>query len=358
MWVRPLAEFLIDVSDGFRDCGRGPTSPFPLHGTYINRYSDQIVFGFHHLYACIGKTFELNCPEIYRYRFRLDHHISAKGWEGDYMVPQIDRNGEEYTADFSRLTPENVIHLRRALLASPLEPLNWAHWLLHVVPLLWRYVSTGQTSDLLCYSDQPWQKQILQMLGVDSERVVAQDPRASYLCDDLILPQFSLVDLAVREPERVVFGELIERYASRADITCPKRIFISRHSLKATGGRYRALMNEKQVIDAFEEIGFVTVEPQKLSFAEQIALFHNADVVVGLSGAGMFNTVFCKPGTRVVCLAGGDTFMHEHANVFASAGMKYGFVFGQSDTSANMFPHNPWTIDCAGVMRAVGNFGD
>ena len=70
----------------------------------------------------------------------------------------------------------------------------------------------------------------------------------------------------------------------------------------------------------------------------------------------MFNTVFSKPGTRVVCLAGGDTFMHEHANVFASAGMKYGFVFGQPDTSANMFPHNPWTIDCAGVMRAVKDF--
>lgn len=31
-------------------------------------------------------------------------------------------------------------------------------------------------------------------------------------------------------------------------------------------------------------------------------MFHEADVVVGPGGAGMFNTVFCRPGTKVVSI--------------------------------------------------------
>ena len=36
------------------------------------------------------------------------------------------------------------------------------------------------------------------------------------------------------------------------------------------------------------------------SFSDQVALFHNAEQIVGLHGAAFANTIFCKPKTKVV----------------------------------------------------------
>ena len=39
-------------------------------------------------------------------------------------------------------------------------------------------------------------------------------------------------------------------------------------------------------------------------------MFHNAECIVGLHGAGIVNVVFCKPGTKIIELRGistGDT---------------------------------------------------
>ncbi len=69
---------------------------------------------------------------------------------------------------------------------------------------------------------------------------------------------------------------------------------------RAPGGRARCV-NEDAMIEAFEARGFVTARPETLGFREQAALFYDADVVAGVSGAAFANIAFCRPGTRVVC---------------------------------------------------------
>ena len=48
------------------------------------------------------------------------------------------------------------------------------------------------------------------------------------------------------------------------------------------------------------EKGFKIVTLSNLDFREQIKIFNNADVIVGLHGAAFANLCFCKPGTKVV----------------------------------------------------------
>lgn len=55
------------------------------------------------------------------------------------------------------------------------------------------------------------------------------------------------------------------------------------------------------MIEAFEARGFLCVRPETLGLREQAALFHDADVIAGASGAAFANIAFCRPGTRVVC---------------------------------------------------------
>ena len=52
---------------------------------------------------------------------------------------------------------------------------------------------------------------------------------------------------------------------------------------------------------------FVPIKLQEPKFTEQVNLFFNADCVVGLHGAGFVNSVFCRPGTRVIELINTNT---------------------------------------------------
>lgn len=66
-------------------------------------------------------------------------------------------------------------------------------------------------------------------------------------------------------------------------------------------------VNEEAMIEAFEARGFVTLRPETLDFRSQAALFHDADVIAGVSGAAFANIAFCRPGTRIVCARSADS---------------------------------------------------
>lgn len=73
------------------------------------------------------------------------------------------------------------------------------------------------------------------------------------------------------------------------------RIYISRRA-----ARWRRVINEAEVLEALRPWGFVPVQLEALSLAEQIALMQTAEAVIGIHGAGLTNLAFCQPGTLVV----------------------------------------------------------
>lgn len=81
-----------------------------------------------------------------------------------------------------------------------------------------------------------------------------------------------------------------------ANMDTPKRIFISRQNSK-----YRHF-NEKEVFDVLKRYEFQEVCPELYTFEEQIALFYNAEFIVGGTGAAFTNLVFCNSNCKVICL--------------------------------------------------------
>ena len=75
-----------------------------------------------------------------------------------------------------------------------------------------------------------------------------------------------------------------------------KRIFLRR------GPTYRKLLNEADVEKMLEDYGFETINLSEMSIEEQIGLFLQVDVVVGPSGAGMTNMIWCEPSTKFLIL--------------------------------------------------------
>jgi capsular polysaccharide biosynthesis protein len=77
--------------------------------------------------------------------------------------------------------------------------------------------------------------------------------------------------------------------------TRPK-LFLRRNST------LRHIVNEAEVEEALVARGFVVVEPERLTFDEQVAVYSGAGMIVGATGAAMANLVFCPPDCPTVVM--------------------------------------------------------
>ena len=167
--------------------------------------------------------------------------------------------------------------------------------------------------------------------------------------------QFSAIDLTVDDAARALFTSIVNRCAAYKPGQSAKRLLVARRSITAKHG-IRRLLNEDELIEKFSAHGFITVEPERLRFEEQVALFNQADAVVGLGGAAMFNTVFCRPQTKVVSIEGTSAFALNHARLFASLDHDYAFVFGDADPAQPAYPHGSWVVDVDAALRTILDF--
>ena len=65
----------------------------------------------------------------------------------------------------------------------------------------------------------------------------------------------------------------------------------------------RTLAGQDRIADRLARAGFNIVDPGRMAFDHQVAVFRGATRVVGVMGAGMANIVFSPPGTEIVLLA-------------------------------------------------------
>lgn len=66
-----------------------------------------------------------------------------------------------------------------------------------------------------------------------------------------------------------------------------RRLYISRRR-----ARYRRVLNEETMLRLLESYGFEEIDLEKLSFREEVELFHEAEVVLGPHGAGFAGLFF------------------------------------------------------------------
>lgn len=257
-----------------------------------------------------------------------------------------DRIGIEKT----RLSTAEVLP-GTTLFGSPDEPDNWGMWLFLGLPTLHEFVQHRREYDkLLCAVHQKWMRDLLDLFKISTDDVHPHDRRRSYLLPRTRVIRHSWRDLCVTESDRELFSELRGRFLqTETPVTNSERIYVSRLS-RTRRGAYRGLVNEEELIDRLSERGFTVVEPEYLSFPQQVRLFAEAKAIIGLGGAGMFNVVFSTPGTRVITIESTTKFIDAHTNIFGSSGLEYGVIFGREDRTDPRPNQKRWSLD---VDRAV-----
>jgi len=210
------------------------------------------------------------------------------------------------------------------ILVSKIGYKNYGHWLVEMLPKVYLAESffNGKAKYALIELDGGMKEVVLttlKMLGVNENRVIFFHTPACFTNLIYISPVSHhpikthpfIAEFFRGFKSRLMVGK---KYANLVKNKVDEKIFVIRGR-----GSNRQLENESVIAEFLSSRGFRIVSPGDLTLLEQVVLFGSAKVVVGVSGAGMTNIVFCKPQTNVIFLVPSsmpNLFFHNLANAF------------------------------------------
>ena len=277
-------------------------------------------------------------------------------WPGLSETAGIRRHGKDFVVSRSRLQNAEYVG-GRTMFASSDEPHNWGMWLLYVLPAVVHFIENRHVYDrLLVHADHPNMRAMLRLLGLVATDVVLHDCDRAYYFESIDVFRQPRREFSVAQDAKTTFVKLREKVAGSIIVASAHHIYIGRHRRTTEMGGYRPLTNERELMERLNTMGYSTINPECIGPEEQIELFGSERRIVALGGAGLFNAVFCKPGTRIIDIESTHDHLENHSTVLSSMDVDYGIILGQVD-QGDPAPHNkPWTVDVERVAAAIEEF--
>jgi hypothetical protein len=202
-----------------------------------------------------------------------------------FRLPPVTSLAGNWTSIVSRWVPTEG---KRLGISMP----NYTHWMLDALPRLALMPEFPADTKILVPADlHRNQKESLALLGL-WER--CRPTTEQHLKIERYFFSSPTTMLQCYNPYAIQF--LRERFLLKRDRTfsSPKRVFVKRVGLS------REPLNAGEIEQFFEKRGWTPIDVVKLTFAQQVQLFHEAESIAGMFGSAFTNCVFCKPGCEVI----------------------------------------------------------
>ena len=248
--------------------------------------------------------------------------------------------------------------------------LNYAHWMTEVLPRIVLFCAEERFHGVPIVVNDGLHRNIMESLvlvaGADREIITLPIGRA------LAVSQLYLTSAAGYVPfERrtkrlsghshgmfspAAFEMLRSRLNAMAQKTVaeawPEKIFLRRNS------GTRKVVNTDEIERLMVGRGYVIVEPEKLTFLQQVQLFENAKAIVAPTGAALCNAIFCKPGTHVgIFMAKHKNMIYRYwSNMLAPMQVKVSHVLGDIVQNRGLGIHGDFAIDAGCVNDLLDSF--
>ena len=139
---------------------------------------------------------------------------------------------------------------------------------------------------------------------------------------------------------------------SNAQEVWPEKIFLRRNS------GTRKVTNAADLEKMLVARGYVLVEPEKLTFLQQVQLFKNAKEIVAPTGAAISNAIFCAPEAQVAILMGKhQNMIYKYwLNMLAPLRVKVFYVLGNIVESRDLGIHSDFFVNPADLVELLEAF--
>ncbi len=256
---------------------------------YVATIRDGVSYGRHCSVMCLtgeavvesGHFKTLNDPPVDRWSWaRVSGRAARRRWENDLTsrrrLPRIQR----VEGSVATLNLQNS-H-------------NYYHWLVEVLPRLATLRQVGFSPDyFLVDCHTPSQRRALALLGIAESELIQPHMGLMLQASELLVPCFPTPGCI--HAFRKTFWRAVGDNYQKGGTNARRRLFVSRRNAKT-----RRLENDDQVERLLAQRGFEAHFMEDYSLAEQARLVNNADVVVGVHGAGLANLMFAHPQAHVI----------------------------------------------------------
>ncbi len=241
---------------------------------------------------------------------------------------------------------------------------NYAHWMTEVLPRIVMFCAEERFNGIPIVVNDGLHKNIMEslFLVVGNEREIITLPIGRALAVGVLyftsvtgyVPFgrrnkklsghshgiFSPHALALVRKHMNAFHENAERE------TWPEKIFIRRKSAA------RKVTNAAELESLMVSRGYVIVEPEGLTFSQQVQLFSNANTIVAPTGAALASAVFCKPGTKVAILMAKHTDMiyRYWMEVFTPNEIKVSYLLCTIVGNQGLGLHGDYLVDTMNIV--------
>ena len=249
---------------------------------------------------------------------------------------------------------------------------NYAHWLTEVLPRIAVFCSIDQYANIPIIVDDGLHHNIMESLCLITrpEREIITLPVGRAIqADSLYITSVVGYVPFVRRTNKLsghsqgVFSpsafEILRNHLNPLGQKAtgedwPEKIFLRRNS------GTRKISNAAEIEKLLIAHGYVIVEPEKLTFLQQIKLCRNAKKIVSLTGAALANAIVCKPGTQVtVLMSKHENMIYRYwVNLLNPFGIKVNYVLGNIIDQGFLGIHGDFAVNIADVIELLNTLED
>lgn len=334
-----------------------PHQEYPFPVIYIAEVPDALVTGGTNLVMTDNAVI---CHDLYDFT----HDYTSEELNGrTYIWPHRQR-----IAWLMGTAPVRV--LTHAACFTDACAYNYAHWMTEILPRINLFCSAEKSQEVPLIINDGLHRNLMESLCTvagDQREIVSLSPGACIRVERLSLTSVAGYVPFERRSHRLKNHShgrfstfalvsmrqcLQERLVKTSDSSMHK-VFIKRNS------GIRNITNAREIEKLLVARGFSVVEPECLTFAQQVSLFANADVVVGATGAAMANLIFCKPSAKIIIMIPlyRNTSYWYWQNMACSVGNRVNYVLGKIAKTASSGIHSDFHINPADLLDAVGETG-
>ncbi|WP_145344330.1 glycosyltransferase family 61 protein [Rosistilla ulvae] len=211
---------------------------------------------------------------------RCDGPLAPKAVPGGWLNPRRIRRA----MTTPRRLPQPVRVAGDVVVLNTSGSHNYFHWLCEVLPRLELVRQAGvlQADAYVVDNYKPFQRQALDLLGIPSDKVIEPHEGLLLHADRLIVPSLATTASRRRLSERL--QSQLKSATNPPHAQPGRRLYVSRRL-----ARNRSLGNDAEVAALLARHGFESHCLEQYTLEEQVRLFRDAAIVVGLHGAGLTN---------------------------------------------------------------------
>lgn len=243
---------------------------------------------------------------------------------------------------------------------------NYAHWLTEVLPRIYLFTESGMSSEIRMIIDRGLHPNLMESFHV----IAGENPNVFKLGRNRLaaVESLSMVSCAGYVPfgrrssktkghshgrfSPATFKGMVNKIRRNLGIEAKqgwRKLYIRRNS------SVRTVSNLQEFESVLMQHGFEFIEPELLTFAEQVKLFSEAGVIVGATGAAMANLIFCSSLTKIIVMMGiHDEMPYAYWQNMASAvGNNVSYVLGKVSDSSFRGIHANFRIETKDLLQAL-----